>query len=94
MSFWMLLALFVCICGTQCVYSIQVETVYGTVEGRTIELIDEWHAGISVNTFYSIPFAKPPLGDLRFAVSGALLTDKQPCSISLVPANKTTTLFL
>ena len=43
---------------------IQVDTQYGPVTGLTIEL----HNGIEVNSFYGIPYAEPPLGDLRFRV--------------------------
>lgn len=53
----------------ECSFAIQVETTYGTVEGLTEILVDDYHSGIELNTFYSIPFAKPPVGDLRFAVS-------------------------
>ena len=42
-----------------------VDTEYGPVAGITIEL----HNGIEVNSFYGIPFAEPPVGDLRFEVS-------------------------
>ena len=38
------------------------DTEYGQVRGRTIMLDD----GIEVNSFKGIPFATPPLGDLRF----------------------------
>ena len=41
---------------------IRVETKYGAVDGQTFLL----HTGNSVNAFLSIPFAKPPLGDLRY----------------------------
>ncbi len=48
--------------------AVQVETKYGTVEGLTEILVDDYHNGIELNTFYSIPFARPPVGDLRFEV--------------------------
>ena len=61
---WLVFSLFV-----GCALSVQVETEYGTVEGDTLVLVDPYHEGIAVNTFLSIPFARPPVGDLRFAVS-------------------------
>ncbi len=67
----LLLALALCVGYT---LGVQVETKYGTVEGETIELIDLYHAGISVNTFLSIPFARPPVDELRFAVSIHVIT--------------------
>ena len=48
--------------------AVQVETKYGTVEGITEVLVDDYHNGIELHNFYSIPFAKPPVGDLRFEV--------------------------
>ena len=47
---------------------VQVETAYGTVEGQTITLVDDYHAGIAINSFYAVPYARPPVGDLRFEV--------------------------
>ena len=44
---------------------VRVDTVYGPVDGQTIALED----GTEVNSFYGIPFAKPPVGDLRWRVS-------------------------
>ena len=41
-----------------------VNTTYGKVEGNTITLDD----GTTVNSWYGIPYAKPPVGDLRFEV--------------------------
>ena len=48
---------------------VRVDTVYGPVDGQTIALED----GTRVNSFYGIPFAKPPVGDLRWRVSDDLL---------------------
>ena len=48
---------------------VRVDTVYGPVDGQTITLED----GTEVNSFYGIPFAKPPVGDLRWRVSDDLL---------------------
>ena len=42
----------------------QVKTKYGTIEGR--RLVDE--IDLQVDAFLGIPFAKPPLGELRFKV--------------------------
>lgn len=63
-TMWLLLSLLV---GSA--HGVQVETKYGTVEGDTLLLVDSYHAGIEVNTFLSIPFARPPVDELRFAVS-------------------------
>lgn len=40
-----------------------VDTIYGTVDGNTVVL----DTGFSVDSFYGIPYARPPVGDLRFA---------------------------
>jgi hypothetical protein len=42
-----------------------VETLYGQVDGNTVTLDD----GKVVNSWYGIPYARPPIGELRFAVS-------------------------
>lgn len=42
-----------------------VDTLYGSVEGNRVTLDD----GKVINSWYGIPFATPPLGDLRFEVS-------------------------
>ena len=49
----------------------QVEISSGLVEGRNINTHyrDDEGRRVSVNSFYGIPFAKPPVGNLRFAVS-------------------------
>ena len=44
---------------------VTVNTKYGDVTGQTWPL----HNGKSVNSFLALPFAKPPTGQLRFAVS-------------------------
>ena len=41
---------------------VEVNTTSGLVRGKTIEVL-----GKTVNQFLSIPYAEPPLGDLRFA---------------------------
>ena len=46
--------------------AVQVETKYGTVVGQIETLTDDYHYGVELNTFYSIPFGKPPVGQLRF----------------------------
>ena len=42
-----------------------VQTKYGSVQGKTIPL----HDGNTVNSFLGIPFARAPVGELRFMVS-------------------------
>jgi carboxylesterase type B len=44
--------------------AVTVETKYGKVQGQSHLL----HDGSEVNSFLAIPFAKPPVGELRFAV--------------------------
>ena len=46
------------------VYGVIVTTRYGDVVGNTLTLKD----GTAVDYFYSIPYAKPPVGNLRFKV--------------------------
>lgn len=41
-----------------------VNTVYGPVDGNTVTLDD----GTIINSWYGIPFAAPPIGNLRFEV--------------------------
>lgn len=43
----------------------QVKTNYGIIEGR--RLVDE--KDLQVDAFLGIPFAKPPIGPLRFKVT-------------------------
>lgn len=43
----------------------EVDTNYGTVRGKAITLDD----GSVIDTFMAVPFAKPPVGELRFTVS-------------------------
>jgi len=44
-----------------------VLTTYGTVRGQTIPV--QLTSGLEqITSFYGIPYARPPLGDLRFAV--------------------------
>lgn len=45
-----------------------VNTTYGRVQGQTLAT----HYERNVNSFHGIPFAKPPVGNLRFAVSKLL----------------------
>ena len=42
-----------------------VETKYGGVSGESVVLAD----GSVIDSFLGIPFARPPVGELRFAVS-------------------------
>ena len=46
------------------VYGVTVTTSYGEVVGNTVTLKD----GTVVDYFYSIPYAKPPVEDLRLKV--------------------------
>jgi len=41
-----------------------VNTVNGEVDGNTVTLDD----GTIINSWYGIPYAAPPVGDLRFEV--------------------------
>ena len=41
-----------------------VETTYGLVEGREIPI----HTGDVIDSYLGIPFAKPPIDELRFEV--------------------------
>ena len=43
----------------------EVDTSYGTVRGKAITLDD----GSVINTYMAVPYAKPPVGELRFTVS-------------------------
>ena len=54
-----LLFLILCVNGFDCVY---VRTTSGLVKGTTVEVF-----GQELNQFLGIPFAEPPVGDLRFA---------------------------
>ena len=60
--FILLLAL-PCLCSAVDVTEV-VDTKYGQVQGRVMTL----HTGMQVNAFLGIPFAKPPVGSLRFKV--------------------------
>jgi carboxylesterase type B len=44
-----------------------VDTEYGQVRGHVIN-VDNGREQTTVDVFYNIPFAKPPIGALRFAV--------------------------
>ena len=46
-----------------------VDTKYGLVEGHVVRLSD----GSAVNSFLGIPFARPPLGALRWQVCMLML---------------------
>ena len=43
---------------------VTVNTTYGEVRGRVMTL----YSGEEIDTFYSIPYAKPPIGDNRLRV--------------------------
>lgn len=42
--------------------------VVATEEGRVSGILEKSTKGLSFYSYYSIPFAKPPLGPLRFKV--------------------------
>ena len=42
----------------------EVDIKYGRVRGQTVYL----SSGLGINTFLGVPYAKAPLGDLRFEV--------------------------
>ena len=42
-----------------------VNTKYGPVEGISVPI----HTGQFIDTFMAVPYARPPIGDLRFMVS-------------------------
>lgn len=54
------------ICFLDCILSDDpvVSTKYGDVSGKSIVL----HTGAVIDTYLGIPFAKPPIGELRFQV--------------------------
>ena len=54
------------ICVT--VQGIDVQTEYGTVRGHTVTVTLEDQSQKVINSFLSIPFAAPPIGNLRFEV--------------------------
>lgn len=45
-----------------------VETAQGKIKGKVIKIFDDFE----YSSYKGIPYAKPPLGELRFAVSIAL----------------------
>lgn len=49
---------------------VYVNSVYGKLKGR----ISQIRGGRKIYSFTSIPYAKPPIGDLRFEVSEHDLT--------------------
>ncbi|XP_019361108.1 PREDICTED: fatty acyl-CoA hydrolase precursor, medium chain-like [Gavialis gangeticus] len=50
----------------QCVTQPEVDTKYGKLRGKQIQ-VEAAGAGKCVNVFLGIPFAKPPIGPLRFS---------------------------
>ena len=47
--------------------TIDVNTTSGLVRGQTITTYTETPLNVTIRQFLGIPFAKPPLGELRFA---------------------------
>jgi carboxylesterase type B len=60
----LLLVALAVVAGSVAVCGVTVDTKYGPVEGFTVPL----HTGRFVNVFHGIPFAKPPVRDLRWRV--------------------------
>ena len=56
------------VCSLTPAWSVIVDTKYGQVQGETLTLEDIYFSGTEIDTFLSIPFAKPPLGEKRFLV--------------------------
>jgi len=48
--------------------AIDIITEYGPVRGQSIPVVLE-SGDFLVHSFWGIPYARPPVGDLRFAVS-------------------------
>ena len=46
----------------------RVETEFGPVIGNEVDVEGDGELSDTIYTYYGIPFAKPPVGDLRFAV--------------------------
>ena len=61
----LLVTLLLTVCGLIQGQSRFVNTKYGLVEGHTVPT----HNGQSVLSFLGVPFARPPVDDLRWAVS-------------------------
>ena len=51
-------------CYAQVPVDPEVETAYGTVRGKAVAL----SSGSPINTYLGVPYAKAPVGDLRFQV--------------------------
>ena len=54
------------LCGAQEVDRPIVEITLGLVQGKTVAT---HYPGVSVNSFYGIPYGQPTGGELRFSVS-------------------------
>ena len=50
-----------------------VQTEYGTVRGHSVTVNLEDNSKKNVTSFLAIPFATPPIGDLRFEVRNRFL---------------------
>ena len=54
--------------GDQSMGKLVVQTTYGPVEGEQYESYDyRYGTNITYNSFVTIPFAAPPIGELRFS---------------------------
>ena len=62
--------------------SIEVSTTSGVVRGKTIVVLNK-----SLNQFLSIPFAEPPIGELRFAKPKPIV-EPLPVSINMLFSKK------
>jgi len=58
--------------GGQLCTAIDVITEYGPVRGQTIPVVLE-SGDFNVHSYWGIPYARSPVGSLRFAVSSLLL---------------------
>ena len=48
-----------------------VSTKYGPIEGISVPI----HTGQIIDSFMAVPYAKPPVGDLRFMVNNTKCND-------------------
>ena len=65
-------------------YNIEVSTTSGLVRGQIIKVLNK-----SVKQFLSIPFAEPPIGELRFARPKPIVQPLPVSSSKLLPCQCT-----